>query len=96
MQLGMESGDWRTGGQYLGLRSVTETSIPVMLHYYHFLNYTSLQTFRIPSKWTVLGRELNSYGRLLTLVVKLRELRVKDNININIRESSEINAMQYR
>jgi hypothetical protein len=73
----MESGDWRTGGKYLGLRSVTETYIPLMSHYYHFLNYKSLQTFRIPLKWTILGRELNSYGRLLTLVVKLRELGVR-------------------
>jgi len=77
VQLGMESGDWRTGGKYLGLRSVTETSIALMSHYYYFLNYKSLLTFGIPSKWTILGRELNSFGRLLTLVLKLRELRVR-------------------
>jgi len=88
----------------LGFRSVTETFIPLMLHHYHFLNYSNLQTLRIPSKWTILGRELNSNDRLLTLVVKLRELRVRikalivleDDININIRESLEIKAMQYK
>jgi hypothetical protein len=77
VQLGMESGDWRTGGKYLGLRSVPETFIPLMLHYYYFLNYTNLQTYRILSKWTILGRELNSYERLSTLAVKLRELTVR-------------------
>jgi hypothetical protein len=77
VQLGMESGDWRAGGKYLGLRSVPETFILLMLHYYHFLNYTNIQTYRILSKFTILERELNSYEMLLTLVVKLRELRVR-------------------